>query len=296
VKEETTNVKEEIPKEDTENVEKSNVSDETTDEKPSDTGNEDEFIKANDRDEIVNPKDLKKSEQIPVNDIQIASGQKVVSDVPQNLGGKEGDLIAMADTTQKEQAVYTVQDGDNLSVIADKYENISYPEIIKFNNFTEEQANNLSVGQKIRIPEAKPRESKAVLVGRLNKVLENVDTRQRFSQDTIKQMLSAVGFDDRETRIMSAVAMAESAGDSDADTVKSGLDPLRKNEFSIGLMQINMLPEYLPERLPLFEIEDPDELYDPIINVIAAKRLYDKYGFEAWETYNKGKYKDFLTD
>ena len=33
-------------------------------------------------------------------------------------------------------------------------------------------------------------------------------------------MLSAVGFDDRETRIMSAVAMAESAGDSDADTVK----------------------------------------------------------------------------
>ena len=288
--------KEETPKEEPENVEKSNVSDETTDEKPSDTGNEAEFIIANAKDAIVNPKDLRKSEQIPVNDIQIASGQKVVSDVPQNLGGKEGDLIAMADTTQKEQAVYTVQSGDNLSVIADKYENISYPEIIKFNNFTEEQANNLSVGQKIRIPEAKPRESKAVLVGRLNKVLENVDTRQRFSQDTIKQMLSAVGFDDRETRIMSAVAMAESAGDRDADTVKSGLDPLRKNEFSIGLMQINMLPEYLPERLPLFEIEDPDELYDPIINVIAAKRLYDKYGFEAWETYNKGKYKDFLTD
>ena len=31
---------------------------------------------------------------------------------------------------------------------------------------------------------------------------------------------------------MSAVAIAESAGDSDADTVKSGLDPLKKKEFS----------------------------------------------------------------
>jgi len=288
-------IQEQTPITTTENVDNSRVSDETTDEKPSNTGNEDEFIKANERDEIVNPKDLRKS-QLPLNDVQIAQGQKIVSDVISNLGGQEGDLIAMANTPQTEQATYTVQSGDNLSVIADKYEGVSYPEIMQFNNFTEDQANNLSIGQKIRIPEAKPRESKEVLVGRLNKVLENVDTRQRFSQDLIKQMLSAVGFNDEQTRIMGAVAMAESAGDSNADTVKSGLDPLKKNEFSLGLMQINMLPEFLPERLPLFEIESTDELYDPIINVIAAKRLYDKYGFEAWESYNTGKYKDFLTD
>ena len=288
-------IQEQTPITTTENVDNSSVSDETTDEKPSDTGNENEFIKANERDEIVNPKDLRKS-QLPLNDVQIAQGQKIVSDVISNLGGQEGDLIAMADTPQTEEKTYTVQSGDNLSVIADKYEGVSYPEIIQFNNFTEDQANNLSIGQKIRIPEAKPRESKEVLVNRLNKVLEDVDTRQRFSQDLIKQMLSAVGFNDEQTRIMGAVAMAESAGDSNADTVKSGLDPLKKNEFSLGLMQINMLPEFLPERLPLFEIESTDELYDPIINVIAAKRLYDKYGFGAWESYNTGKYKDFLTD
>ena len=288
-------IQEQTPMTTTENVDNSSVSDETTDEKPSDTGNEDEFKKANERDEIVNPKDLRKS-QLPLNDVQIAQGQKIVSDVISNLGGQEGDLIAMANTPQTEEKTYTVQSGDNLSVIADKYEGVSYPEIIQFNNFTEDQANNLSIGQKIRIPEPKPRESKEVLVNRLNKVLEDVDTRQRFSQDLIKQMLSAVGFNDEQTRIMGAVAMAESAGDSNADTVKSGLDPLKKNEFSLGLMQINMLPEFLPERLPLFEIESTDELYDPIINVIAAKRLYDKYGFGAWESYNTGKYKDFLTD
>lgn len=288
-------IQEQTPMTTTENVDNSSVLDETTDEKPSDTGNEDEFIKANERDEIVNPKDLRKS-QLPLNDVQIAQGQKIVSDVISSLGGQEGDLIAMANTPQTAEKTYTVQSGDNLSVIADKYEGVSYPEIIQFNNFTEDQANNLSIGQKIRIPEPKPRESKEVLVNRLNKVLEDVDTRQRFSQDLIKQMLSAVGFNDEQTRIMGAVAMAESAGDSNADTVKSGLDPLKKNEFSLGLMQINMLPEFLPERLPLFEIESTDELYDPIINVIAAKRLYDKYGFGAWESYNTGKYKDFLTD
>jgi len=259
------------------------------------TDDNNEFKKANDKDEIVNPKDLNKV-QLPINDVQIAQGQKIISDVISNLGGQEGDLIAMANTPQAEQTTYTVQSGDNLSAIADKYEGISYPEIIEFNNFTEEQANNLSIGQKIRIPQPKPRESKEVLVGRLNKVLEDVDTRQRFSQETIKQMLSAVGFNDEQTRIMGAVAMAESAGDSNADTVKSGLDPLKKKEFSLGLMQINMLPEFLEERLPLFEIESTDELYDPIINVIAAKRLYDRYGFEAWESYNTGKYKEFLTD
>tara|TARA_R100000734_G_scaffold1566_1_gene1601 strand:- start:4454 stop:7438 length:2985 start_codon:yes stop_codon:yes gene_type:complete len=259
------------------------------------TDDNNEFKKANDKDEIVNPKDLNKV-QLPINDVQIAQGQKIISDVISNLGGQEGDLIAMANTPQTEQTTYTVQSGDNLSAIADKYEGISYPEIIEFNNFTEEQANNLSIGQKIRIPQPKPRESKEVLVGRLNKVLEDVDTRQRFSQETIKQMLSAVGFNDEQTRIMGAVAMAESAGDSNADTVKSGLDPLKKKEFSLGLMQINMLPEFLEERLPLFEIESTDELYDPIINVIAAKRLYDRYGFEAWESYNTGKYKEFLTD
>ena len=80
--------KEETPKEEPENVEKSNVSDETTDEKPSDTGNEDEFIKANDKDEIVNPKDLRKS-QLPLNDVQIAQSQEIISDVISKLRGTD---------------------------------------------------------------------------------------------------------------------------------------------------------------------------------------------------------------
>ena len=109
-------------------------------------------------------------------------------------------------------------------------------------------------------------------------------------------MLLAVGFKPEEAKIMAAVAMAESAGDPMIDTVKSGLDPEKKNEFSIGLFQLNMIDAFLEERLKLFGIESTDELYDPIVNVIAAKRLYDQQGFGAWSAYNNNSYKKFLNN
>ena len=109
-------------------------------------------------------------------------------------------------------------------------------------------------------------------------------------------MLLAVGFKPEEAKIMAAVAMAESAGDPMIDTVKSGLDPKKENEFSIGLFQLNMVDAFLEERLRLFDIESTDELYDPIVNVIAAKRLFDQQGFGAWGAYTNNSYKKFLTD
>ena len=41
-------------------------------------------------------------------------------------------------------------------------------------------------------------------------------------------------------------------------------------------------------------VESEEELYDPIINVIAAKRLYDEQGLDAWGAYKNGSYKKFL--
>ena len=81
-------IQEQTPMTNTENVDNSSVSDETTDEKPSDTGNEDEFKKANERDEIVNPKDLRKS-QLPLNDVQLAQSQEIISDVISKLRGTD---------------------------------------------------------------------------------------------------------------------------------------------------------------------------------------------------------------
>ena len=48
------------------------------------------------------------------------------------------------------------------------------------------------------------------------------------------------------------------------------------------------------ERRDQFGIEDNDALYDPSINAMAAKNIFDKQGFDAWSVYKSGKYKEFL--
>ena len=145
-------------------------------------------------------------------------------------------------------------------------------------------------------PEDIKRERKLDLEEDLDKILKGVDKTKQIPQSKINEMLLAVGFKPEEAKIMAAVAMAESAGDPMIDTVKSGLDPKKENEFSIGLFQLNMVDAFLEERLRLFDIESTDELYDPIVNVIAAKRLFDQQGFGAWGAYTNNSYKKFLTD
>ena len=145
-------------------------------------------------------------------------------------------------------------------------------------------------------PEDEARERKLNQTEELDEILKGVDKTKKIPQTKIEQMLLAVGFKPADAKIMAAVAMAESAGDPMIDTVKSGLDPQKKNEFSIGLFQLNMVDDFLEERLRLFDIESTDELYDPIVNVIAAKRLFDQQGFGAWGAYTNNSYKQFLTD
>ena len=145
-------------------------------------------------------------------------------------------------------------------------------------------------------PEDEARERKLNQTEELDEILKGVDKTKKIPQTKIEQMLLAVGFKPADAKIMAAVAMAESAGDPMIDTVKSGLDPQKKNEFSIGLFQLNMIDDFLEERLRLFDIESTDELYDPIVNVIAAKRLFDQQGFGAWGAYTNNSYKQFLTD
>ena len=145
-------------------------------------------------------------------------------------------------------------------------------------------------------PEDEARERKLNQTEKLDEILKGVDKTKKIPQTKIEQMLLAVGFKPADAKIMAAVAMAESAGDPMIDTVKSGLDPEKKNEFSIGLFQLNMVDDFLEERLRLFDIESTDELYDPIVNVIAAKRLFDQQGFGAWGAYTNNSYKQFLTD
>ncbi len=166
----------------------------------------------------------------------------------------------------------------------------------KDNNFLESGMNFEGGAFTPSTPEDEARERKLNQTEKLDEILKGIDKKKKIPQAKINEMLLAVGFKPEEAKIMAAVAMAESAGDPMIDTVKSGLDPEKKNEFSIGLFQLNMIDAFLEERLKLFGIESTDELYDPIVNVIAAKRLYDQQGFGAWSAYKNNSYKKFLTD
>ena len=164
------------------------------------------------------------------------------------------------------------------------------------NNIT--NADLIRAGDELIVPMVEAinmREVKDNQIKALNVILKDVDVSKKIPQPKIKDMLLAVGFEPEIARIMAAVSMAESAGDPMIDTVKSGLDPQKKNEFSIGLFQLNMKDDR--ERLlDVFDIESEEELYNPIINVIAAKRLYDEQGLDAWGAYTDNSYKQFLTD
>ena len=186
-----------------------------------------------------------------------------------------------------------VEQGDTLSELADQFGS-SVQAIMEANNLT--NPDMIRVGQELIMPiveRVNMKEVKNNQIKALNVILKDTDKTKIIPQPKIEEMLLAVGFEPNIAKIMAAVAMAESAGNPMIDTVKSGLDPQKKKEFSIGLLQLNMKDD--KERLlDVFDIESEEELYNPIINVIAAKRLYDEQGLNAWGAYKDNSYKKFL--
>ena len=203
------------------------------------------------------------------------------------------NLEASAFTEDDTPTTVEVQQGDTLSELADQFGS-SVQAIMEANNLT--NPDMINIGQELVMPiveRVNMKEVKDNQIKALNVILKDTDKTKVIPQPKIEDMLLAVGFEPEIAKIMAAVAMAESAGDPMIDTVKSGLDPEKKKEFSIGLLQLNMKDDK-DRLLDVFDIESEEELYDPIINVIAAKRLYDEQGLDAWGAYKNGSYKKFL--
>ncbi len=203
------------------------------------------------------------------------------------------NLEASAFTDDDSPTTVEVEQGDTLSELADQFGS-SVQAIMEANNLT--NPDMIRVGQELVMPiveRVNMKEVKDNQIKALNVILKDTDKTKVIPQPKIEDMLLAVGFEPEIAKIMAAVAMAESAGNPMIDTVKSGLDPQKKKEFSIGLLQLNMKDDK-DRLLDVFDIESEEELYDPIINVIAAKRLYDEQGLDAWGAYKDGSYKKFL--
>lgn len=120
-----------------------------------------------------------------------------------------------------------------------------------------------------------------------NKIVPKQKPKTKYTQQEIYSMLLDGGFNEQDAKIMSAVAMAESAGNARALNDKG-------RDLSYGLFQINMIGKIGPERRKLYNLENNNNLYDPMTNIRVAKEIFDKQGYGAWGAYTNESYKTFL--
>ena len=114
----------------------------------------------------------------------------------------------------------------------------------------------------------------------------------RYTQAQMTSFAEQAGFSPDQARVMGAIGMGESGGNSGIDTVASGLDPGRTNEYSVGLFQINAQAH--GDKLAKLGYT-ADDLRDPVKNAQVAKLVYDEVGsFMPWTVYKTGDYEKYL--
>lgn len=149
----------------------------------------------------------------------------------------------------------------------------------------------------------------------INRSLVSADIPAIYDQSdpyvSFGRMLEAVEIEDSYIPIFLAIMKGESSGQPAIDTVKSGLDPGKKNEYSIGLLQVNTQAHMDKLRKLGYSIDD---LRNPVKNLQVAMLVYEewvnvrmnKYGdtleeakmnaLDRWGAYSNGKYKEFLPE
>ena len=113
----------------------------------------------------------------------------------------------------------------------------------------------------------------------------------RISVNNLANLLRQAGFPEKDIPTMIGIAGGESsfnprAFNPDAST----------GDQSYGLFQINMLGDLGPERRAQFGLRSNEELYDPVTNIRAAKKIYDTQGLGAWGAYTNQSYKNSMPD
>ena len=122
--------------------------------------------------------------------------------------------------------------------------------------------------------------------GDLNMSPQNI-SKDRFSIGDSVALLKGMGATDEEAERLSVNMKYESSGDPTIDTVKSGLDPNKENEYSIGLYQINWKAHQNGPIAKKLGITNEDQLRDPVINARFAIELYRTQGNSAWSARSK---------
>ena len=235
-----------------------------------------------------------------------------VSDDEESTGFIDSILNALgrpatAGDLEGKPTTHRVQSGDYLEKIANRY-GLSSADLVEANNL--ENPNVLQIGQELFIPEISKQE--VVETVRLENLLStpeltklrkeialNIKDNSPIPRNYLTLLYQNAGFEGEDLKKMVAISLAESRGRPNALN-KGSKD---KPEESYGISQINMYDyEGMPlgtDRRPKLGIDKNDALYDPVLNAIAAKLVFDEFkatkgdGFLAWSVYSSdGEKKD----
>ena len=131
------------------------------------------------------------------------------------------------------------------------------------------------------------------IAGESSSILDDINIAEPFVYNQLEKLAVEGGFTPEQAKIMAAIALAESSGRARALN-----DDRETGDLSYGLWQINMIdyPDYKlgEERRGKLKLTNNDELYNPAVNVRAAKMIFDEQGYDAWSVYKTGAYKKFL--
>jgi len=113
----------------------------------------------------------------------------------------------------------------------------------------------------------------------------------RLSAEQIYAVARAAGFNHDAAVTMTAIALGESGGRTEAHNPNAGT-----GDNSYGLWQINMLGDLGPARRQQFGISSNEELFDPYVNAKAAFIVSGGGGnFRPWTVYTRGIYRNHLS-
>lgn len=114
------------------------------------------------------------------------------------------------------------------------------------------------------------------------------DVSAVLTANQIAGYAKAAGFPDGEVALATAIAMAESGGNTKAHNT-------RPPDDSYGLWQINMYGSLAAARRLSLGLTSNDQLFDPAVNARAALQIRRGQGWTAWSVYTSGAYKKHMT-
>tara|TARA_Y100001973_G_scaffold89285_1_gene135458 strand:+ start:4279 stop:6870 length:2592 start_codon:yes stop_codon:yes gene_type:complete len=217
-----------------------------------------------------------------------------------------GSSPVAAGELEGDPTIHRVQSGDYLEKIANRY-GLSSTDLIDANDL--ENPDVLQIGQELLIPkiskkevqETKPKNllSTPELTKLKKAIAPNIKDNSPIPRNYLIDLYRNAGFEGEDLKIMVAISLAESRGRPNAINKGTKDEP----EESYGISQINMYdyPD-LPlgsDRRPKLEIDKNEALYDPVLNALAARLVFNEFkamygdGFLAWSVYSSdGETKD----